>query len=845
MKRKKKQSSEINQQSILTKKSYNNKPIFFIWGIISIYLIISFLLIPDIETRISYQLPYSYFIIFNLLSSTVLFLILQKTQNKKVKNILKYLFVSILFSLLIISFVHVFELSEKQVIFYLKLKTFLPLISFLGITAGILTVWSHKEEFRNTVHRFFSKKNSPPKNNFFKKSNLPYLFALLIIACLSSYTVLYKLGNFDFFSDETQTIQGATGYYHSGEYVKWSFSKNKLTETKYNRAKPHIYLIAQSYKLFGISEWSSRFPSALFAVILIIAGYFIGVFFFKDKTAVLLAFFTFVFFFEFLFLQRWTRMYAILLPLYLAGTYFFFRFLTEINGLNIPILKKKLFLLKILNYNFLLLPILAILLYVNYKLHPNSLLIFIIFFVFIGILYFTDKDKKYIFAFFIGILLLVYQIIFPFTGIFEKVITFFKVDNGEYYRQAIIGYPFSIYPNIVIISTAIYVIFISKNKNFQQKYILPVISGLIAFVLFSYILKRYESFKYLSFIIPLILLFIISGYFLIFRTLFPKFIIIIFSLLLMANVVLLYQKNYKALYIENFVTSAKPSIAYKSIVKDYTKGEIIYRHWGPDYYFSGIDSSVQFKLLGHYAGKSFKTIYDTIQNYAGVWFVWDSNQTHRMDKTFIAFAEKYFTKYHGYGVDSTNVEIYHFTKNMFSDSVLFLEKDIFIPTANLNTKNSYSIATWLALTPTTLQTPFYFHNLEDTVFTLNIDKNNQNLVLKHKNDSINILKSNNIANGKLHHVVYYQTGGKKGDKFGIIIDGKKIREKKFTNDISELVKIKVNPFFKGSVDDIRVYNFVLNESQIKTIMKSKEQLKSNILFSGNKKFETLFHWQKN
>ncbi|NJO92170.1 MAG: hypothetical protein HC831_26790 [Chloroflexia bacterium] len=118
---------------------------------------------------------------------------------------------------------------------------------------------------------------------------VPTLMLFFTITLLTGGLLFYELDSFDFWSDEKQTTQAAVGYYHTGEYYQWDFIKDEAnTGHKYNRALPHVWLVAQSYKLFGISEWSSRFVSAVSGILFIILGFFVALFFTKSRLAAIL-----------------------------------------------------------------------------------------------------------------------------------------------------------------------------------------------------------------------------------------------------------------------------------------------------------------------------------------------------------------------------------------------------------------------------------------------------------------------------------------------------------------------------------------------------------------------------
>ncbi len=84
-------------------------------------------------------------------------------------------------------------------------------------------------------------------------------------------------------SDEGYYAQMAREIYLSGNWLAPTFLGNPYFE------KPPLnqWLIATSYSLFGVSEWSARFPSTLAAILGVLLTYFIGREFFEARRAFL------------------------------------------------------------------------------------------------------------------------------------------------------------------------------------------------------------------------------------------------------------------------------------------------------------------------------------------------------------------------------------------------------------------------------------------------------------------------------------------------------------------------------------------------------------------------------
>ncbi len=154
---------------------------------------------------------------------------------------------------------------------------------------------------------------------------------LLLLVIIGGALRLHKLGAQDIRGDEFQVISAAAGYLHTGEYHSWNWVENKMTcdDCFYDRAWPHTWMVAQSYHNFGISEFSSRLPSAIIGTLTILIAFGFNYFFTRNKLLSLLVAFLVTFNPAFIALSRYTRMYVVLIPLFLLLLYTIYRSLTE------------------------------------------------------------------------------------------------------------------------------------------------------------------------------------------------------------------------------------------------------------------------------------------------------------------------------------------------------------------------------------------------------------------------------------------------------------------------------------------------------------------------------------
>jgi len=757
-----------------------------------------------------------------------------KTDKKKVpknsflRQNLKYLF---LIFILFYIFSGFYEKTTGNTGFE-NLKTILQIPAIL---VGIVSLYFEKTKLNNFITDLFSeseKKNTNRKiTNALSRKNIPTTVILLIILGISAFTLFYKLDNFDIFSDEVQVTQGAAGYYHTGEFRQWDFVKKELVGKPYNRAKPHQWIVAQSYNLFGVNTWAARFPSALFGFIFIFLFYFIGKYFVRDKYAALLSVFSFALYYEFLFLGRWARMYALLYPVFLLSFYWSFKFINEKCNCGYFIKIKNKFTEKYFNFNYIYLPFALILLIFGFYIHTNIALIFPIFLIFLLVsIFIFQEEKKYITAFLFASVILLLQILFPYKVNFSQF-TFFKVNNSGIYTKALFGYPFNSFINLIFVLTLFFGMFYIKNKNFTKRYLILFISVFIIWILFSFVIKYPPSYRYISFATPFAVLLIVGSNLLIIRVLYGKFLQFFMVFLLLVSSILTFSNHYKSLYIINSYSPAKPSVADKTVVKNFHKGDVIFKHWGPKNYLVGIPEKTKFLSIGGYKGKPFTEVFEDMKTYSSGWLIWHKYNELRLDKNLVDYANLYFKKYAGYGIDKNGEEIFYYNKSMLKPFELFnFQRNI--PSANLNTENIYSFVFDLKTNNNTNGDIFYLRNDKRTFLRIFADSKKITVIIPDK-DSISINSKKDILNR-----IYLIT---KSDKICLKINSQPFicENVKIKSDI---VKFQINPQFNGYINNIRIYDFALSNAQINIIRNDKnisEELKAK-----NKPFRTLFLWKK-
>lgn len=786
-------------------------------------------------------------ILISLVLSSVIFYIIFKLEEKQTASISKYTFLLLLLYSIGVSLIPIKEYSNEFVILYQKLTAFQNILILPSIVLGIISVWIHKSKLQQIINDLYTEKEvqeektsikerilNPIKQLFSKKEILSTSLLFVIIG-ISIFTLFYRLDYFDLYSDEAQVIEGAANYYHTGESGQWDFVKNTPKNNNYSRGWIHLEIISWFYKILGISVWTTRFVSVFFSLIFEFLVLYVSWFFTKNKLSAVFITLSIFLSYDFLLLFRWARMYALLFPVFI---------ILSLLAYNVLIKKSPEFmrnklpekLIAYFDFNPLIIFFFLVFAYLGYLLHYNALIILVVMFLMSIFLLISRKEKKQLT--FLGISTIVFfvAISFPSYSRFLDRFSFFEASNDIIYLQLMFSTPFSYIVNIILIAIILGSLFFIKNKEYTNKFIFLLVAISITWILFAYIFVFDVSFRYVGFIVPLAVIFIILSWDIIIRSLFNKIVLILFYLLLIVSISSKFYISYDMLYEVNKFYPAKPSKAFPTIVKNYKQGELIYKHWASMFYLDNIDSTAELKNIAHYKPRPFKEVYEDIQKHTGTWITWHTQNNSRVGEKIIQYASNYFIKYHGHGIDSSFVELYYATPKMLVDTNKFNKLDKFIPSANLNLKNKYTISFWLSYTKPVQNPPFIFTNLYDTIFEIEIKNSQINLLLK---DSI-INSAPIIKKQDFQHIIFSITQQSEQLKTYFIVNSKRISAT--SNKLNfDLIKFKVNRAYKYPLDNISIYYGDLSTNDIDEISKSTD----TYINSEGEVIKSLYNWKKN
>jgi len=443
---------------------------------------------------------------------------------------------------------------------------------------------------------------------YMKKGNLIYVFLVALLIIIGAYLRLDNLGKINFQNDEFFHVTTAKGYLETKTFVMWDFLENKSTGD-YIRAFPYTWLVAQSFRFIGISEFSGRLPSAIFGILLLPFIYYIAYKITGNKLIALLSLLLITFDNSFIWSSRICRMYSMFVFFAMLASYLLFK---GMEGKN-----------KKFNYYYLVPGIILFLF--SYLIHEATLLLGLGYLVYF-FLNFQERRFKLLailsFATLV-IFLIIHFFIHPLTT--NEFFTIRTHPNFIYFL-----YPFNQLHLGAAVGWLVIMlgIFLWEKKFAIKIYYLSMFLPVILF--FVFIGERYAAKKYLLFLIPFILILFLDSFYLLLKRIISQKNFIYYFVIILIFFGPIYSwpgiaknlyfqparadENYQNAKLHNFIQ------AYKYIENNYLNREPIVIQGRQSYYFSRHDLN----FISLKANKEF-TVADLqkiiTENNSG-WVVW-------------------------------------------------------------------------------------------------------------------------------------------------------------------------------------------------------------------------------
>jgi 4-amino-4-deoxy-L-arabinose transferase-like glycosyltransferase len=443
-------------------------------------------------------------------------------------------------SKMIYYFSHFFLLSLVVIVINQFLKRqiiidFMPEITAVSIALGFLTFFA----YRNKVERDIEKENNDErekeekrKEEFGKKfprlNKIPVLrsfvkwmykegwvYVLLLVLIIISGTIIQLsfIGNTYFWTDEVfsfnagkMILEKGVPLYDSGLY--------------YDRAPIYHYLMAGSMHLFGLNEFGSRVINVFFNILSALAIYLIIRK--KSKGFALLGSTLFLTSNLMIAMTIETRFYTMFSFLYLMSAIaFYYAFLDKTKLVNKIKIKKF-----SIEFNFKWL--LAFLFFFYLAFNTHTFFFILIFGIFLYSFYqlIIQKPNFKNILLFLLMILLIFAGSYSLTGTFDLKYSYFEARTLDWARdnQVNITYYIDILKENISFYSLIFIIsfiFILIRKNKLINYLFLIIIASLYFISN----QKAQELRYLSFIFPMIFLFITLSFTYLFKFFNKKFLI--------------------------------------------------------------------------------------------------------------------------------------------------------------------------------------------------------------------------------------------------------------------------------------------------------------------------------
>ena len=692
-----------------------------------------------------------------------------------------------------------------------------------------------------------------------------HVHIVLLTAVLAAAYYYYQRGivDNDFSNDEFQVIDTAYGYLQTGHFKKWDFCTGELSRREYLRAFPHTWLVSKAISWLGMSEWSTRLVSVLFGVLSILLVYFIAEFFIRDRLLSLLLTSALVLQPGLSVLFRITRMYSMLVPCFLVLFFCVHKVIVAISSDGIGTFRRP--------RRLLLLVVTVLSTGLCAAIHINSLIVFpATFFLVLLLGFVTDKTvfrRIALAAAIVGVVLVVVSLKLGFHKIFTNHMSLFGSSNTNYF-QDLFRFPLGISVGAAICLLSVLTALMSKKQtvivNTFSLFSISLVGGLF----FVFVADRYYAFKYISFLVPISIIWIFYSVRLVVRLQGSRWKKYFLYLLVSANVLLLLPNQKHSFRNASFQT------VYSTIRKNYEpqKKELIAGLFLRCYYLKGIGNKAALFPFKKDKKTSYREFVKTISKFPSGWITWEAKKRNHVDPRVIKMASTCFRKLHGTGVDRTKIDLYYYDQDMPCmrkrrglprRAKLLVNDGREIPSASMiegrrsptkpsgpkkvnieiDLASAFTVSFWVKSKSRTPGAPISFGESYRKYIGVESRKDIDSGGFRFRYKSKGTCSS--VSTGKIndrtwHWVALYQTGGDVGDEIGVYVDGKKVDNCRATSTKSALSRFLINRF-NGKIQDVRIYESVLSPSQISAVYNNNKITLSSQLYVQGEGFMPKYH----
>lgn len=680
------------------------------------------------------------------------------------------------------------------------------LLKIAVITAlfGTLHLVLHRFRLRDMVQR----RSVVPSRNPFKRAHFLLLIPIFIV---SAAIYSDKVGDFDLVNDEYQVFSTAYGYLQSGQFLLFDFCSGDYSGERYTRAFPHTWLVAQSFGLFGVSEWAARIVSVLFGALFSVVCYLISYSFTRSRLTAVLVSLACILHPSLTVIFRLTRMYSVLMPSFLV-TYFAIHH--TLSCMVEPNRSRR---------TLLFLALLAMILCAfSLLIHINSAVFFP--FLLFYVLYLAAVERKvgYIVLSILGIggIGLV-AALWLFTSHLAPIANHLGPPANvhlQYFRD-LLQTPFKLPFGLAAYLLAFPLVFLLRRTFFQRNIVSLLILNLTGVLFFVYLAKRYYAFKYMSFLVPTSALLILLVSFLILRTFRYRWMQVLLVSLGCANLV--DSRSDPVLY-----EAQRPNFreAYAVIKEsfDIERGELLVHQYLRCYYMrESLPDMRQFNL-----GRKQQVEYDSfvraISDAPSGWVVWNVKKEDHVKRKIWRLVRTCFSRQNETTNQWNGVEVYRFDQNQ---PCLITRRKMPSHIKKATKENRqfvemsqpFSISFWVRSKHSNPGGPLALGGELKNGLVIDTSEEEGIRFRYYDGDTCGAIATGPIFDGDWHHVVLYQEGGYVGLKYGVYVDGALTNECPVRTPKDERARFLVNNF-QGDIQNVRLFEEKLGADQVQALI---------------------------
>ncbi len=475
---------------------------------------------------------------------------------------------------------------------------------------------------------------------------------------VTAFLVFYRLGYFDIWEDENLVINAAIGVTEQG----WSYFKEG-----YSRARFHTLIIAGFFEMFGVSEFIGRFPSAVFGVFFTLICLFVYARWYGLAWLAILLPIICLMNDRFLLLFRYMRMYALLIPLFLAGTYIIFRTIEIFQQPEIDTDRHK---GQIKKWGMVLLSLCILLLLVH--IHKLSIILLPVFGSYllyqVGV-HRTKQQMRLLWVVLAGVLVLLFlafvlelEALKMFRTVAERISTPHNPLLAYYEYIFDNGLPRN--ATVMFLVAGLGLLFAKVSNRLKSLLVLNYLFVISATVLMVYLIAdRGRDYRYVAHIVPFVVCSLLIVLYYVTRVFSSK--IYPWGIVGLCLISTLHLKNdYKRIY-ERHPWSPRYSQVYATLTSNFKPGDALIVQNVKTYYLDPValagDNYIKIPKREGYTLKQFKS---EVRSRGHGWVMWELHKSHHLSMDIRRFIYKRFKPYHNGNIDDLGVELFYFDETM-------------------------------------------------------------------------------------------------------------------------------------------------------------------------------------